>query len=210
MQTLATFIIWLVLLVLISRLLDRLLSEIFPKGRYRWVIWPGIAVHEASHAIMAKAMLAKITDISLFSKTGGSVTHTRPKVPIVGTPLISMAPLFGCVIAIVALSHAFGFDGRLIMAENLANWRFWLFLYLVLAVSAAIAPSNQDFRNSWWGIGLILITLFLLIHFGYCLSFLERALAATGSLFALGVAFEVIVLVLISPFWLWRRKRSLH
>lgn len=223
MHALATFVIWLILLVLFSRVLDRLLSQIFPQGRYRWVIWPGIVVHELSHAIVAKLMLARITNISLFSKTGGSVTHTRAKVPVIGSPIISMAPLFGCIAAIAALAYAFGFDERLIMTdpsaatyfsniglffrENFASWRFWLFLYLMLATATAIAPSNQDFKNSWWGIVLILVALGALVYFGVAASFLGNVLGAAGSLFALGVLFELMVLIPILPLWLWRRRK---
>lgn len=223
MFSLAIFVIHLILLVLFSRLLDRFLAELFPKGHYRWVIWPGIVVHELSHAIVGKLMGAKITDVSLFAKTGGSVTHTKPKIPLIGVPFTSMAPLLGCTLAIIVLTYAFDFDQRLIVSnfdiltlltnigllfrENVANWLFWLFLYLVLAITTAIAPSNQDFKNSWWGIGFILFGFGALLYFDIGTDFLTGLLKAVSSFFALGIIFELMINILVVPFWFLKRRK---
>lgn len=221
------FLLWLILLIIFSRLIDKFLSEIFLHGRYRWVIWIGIIVHEFSHAFMAKLMGAKITGISLFSKSGGSVRHTNPRVPIIGKPLVSMAPLFGCTLAIIGLVFLFGFESRLLIVNfgesffqnlwlfiknigfvfthNAASWRFWLFLYLVISIATTIAPSSTDFKNAIWWIFLIIIIIGVLFYFHIGILWIERVLNLLSSIFVLGVVFELLVIVLVFPFWLWRR-----
>ncbi len=214
MTTLIIFIIWFVFLILGSRLVDRMLAEIFPRGKYRWIIWPGVVIHELSHAIVGKLMGAKIKDISLFSKTGGSVTHTKPRIPLIGMPLTSIAPLFGCTLAIVGLMYVFGFSENLssflnifsAFREHYKEWQWWIFVYLVIAIATPIAPSNHDFKNAWWGIFLIFFAFGALFYFHIGEEFLVGLLTRVTSLFTLGVIFEFLALLVVFPFWLIRRK----
>jgi hypothetical protein len=47
--------------------------------------------------------------------------------------------------------------------ENLANWRFWVFLYLAICVSSNVRLSWADVKHTFAGLGFIVI-LFLLIN----------------------------------------------
>lgn len=215
MQTLLIFLLWMVLLVLGSRLVDRLLAEIFPRGKYRWIIWPGVIIHELSHAIVGKLMGAKIKDISLFSKTGGSVTHTSPRIPIIGMPLTSIAPLFGCTLALLGVMYIFGYQDSLTsfstipssFVENYKHWQWWVFVYLAIAIACPIAPSNHDFKNAWLGIFLIILTLGVLFYFHIGESYLTTGLQSITSLFILGATFELLATLIVFPIWVLRRRK---
>lgn len=214
MNTLFIFIFWFILLIFGSRFVDRMLAEIFPKGRYRWIIWPGVVIHELSHALVGKLMGAQIKDISLFSKTGGSVTHTKPRMPIIGMPLTSIAPLFGCTFSILGLLYLFGYQNDLssffdifsAFQKHYAEWKWWLFIYLTIAIATPIAPSNHDFKNSWFGIVFILIVFGAFFYFHIGEDFLKSLLQSATSLFTLGVIFEFLAAVVVLPFWLIRRN----
>lgn len=232
MFSLLLFFVWLTLLVLFSRILDWFLSELFPKARYRWIIWPGILIHELSHGIMGKLMGANITDVSLFSKKGGSVTHTKPKIPIIGIPFTAMAPLFGCTLTLLGLLYLFDFENKFLFFElkewtltaffsefikvgrgmaqifisEFRNWMLWVFLYFTLALTTAIAPSNQDFKNAWLGIIIIFCMIAAFLYFEIWMTFIERVLGALISFFAFGFTFEFLIVVLLFPFWIWKRQ----
>jgi hypothetical protein len=47
--------------------------------------------------------------------------------------------------------------------ENLANWRFWVFLYLAICVSSNVRLSWADIKHTFVGLGFIVV-LFLLIN----------------------------------------------
>ncbi len=232
MLLLSLFFVWLVLVIIFSRILDWFLSELFPKARYRWIIWPGILIHELSHGIVGKCMGAKITDVSLFSKKGGSVTHTKPKIPIIGVPFTAMAPLFGCTLTLFGLMYLFGFEDKFLFFEfkewsltsffseiikvgqgiiqvfylEFRNWMFWIFLYLALALTTAIAPSNQDFKNAWLGILIIFFTLAAFLYFEIYVTFIEQTLQVLISFFTFGFTFEFFIATLLFPFWFWKRR----
>ncbi len=64
------------LLMLVGALLDHLWAKILGAGKiYRIFVTPGILVHELSHALACLLMGAKVTDMTIFDKEGGHVTH---------------------------------------------------------------------------------------------------------------------------------------
>lgn len=43
--------------------------------------------------------------------------------------------------------------------ENLTKWNFWLFIYLSFCIVAHLAPSKEDRRGMWAGLGWIILIL---------------------------------------------------
>jgi len=91
--------VWIVLMLLGAKLVDRVWAEILGKG-YRLFMAPGIIVHELSHAAGCLVTGATVTKLSLWERQGGYVEHTEPKLPIIGQAIVSMAPIVGCGAAI--------------------------------------------------------------------------------------------------------------
>ena len=92
-------LLWIVVIVGESRVSGRIWSGMLGKAFFV-LAFPGILVHELSHVIGCLIMGAKVTNLSLFEPQGGYVTHGEPKIPIIGKPVISFAPLFGCGLAL--------------------------------------------------------------------------------------------------------------
>ena len=100
-------LIWALALIGASYLCRRIWSKLLGKG-FRVLATPGILVHELSHAAGCLIMGARVTDLSLYDPKGGYVAHTEPKVPIIGRPLIALAPILGCGFALWLILQGFG------------------------------------------------------------------------------------------------------
>lgn len=145
---------------------------------YFFLIAPGVIMHELSHAIAAILMGAEIKHINLFSKAGGHVIHSKPKVPIIGQFIISFAPVVGQIFAILLISrwaspalfsmnwHNFNFEdiSRVIHALNWASIQTWVLMYLIVSCCLAIAPSKKDLNNAFLGILGMTGIVFLLFY----------------------------------------------
>ena len=69
-----------------------------------WLIAPGIAVHELSHALACVLMGAKVHSMVLFRSDGsGEVRHGPPKLKYIGDVVIALAPLAGCSLCLFLL-----------------------------------------------------------------------------------------------------------
>jgi len=100
------FFAWILLILLLSTLLNVLWRWSLP---HRWLLvflWPGVVLHEMSHAAACLVTGAKIHEIKFFKAGGGYVLHEPSRIPVVGRVLISLAPLAGCTLALWAL-HGF-------------------------------------------------------------------------------------------------------
>jgi hypothetical protein len=75
---------------------------------YLFVRLPGVVLHECSHIIGCLMTGARIRNVVLFSKDGGSVTYTRPLLPFIGDVIISTAPLFLLPLALSFITWVFG------------------------------------------------------------------------------------------------------
>ncbi len=183
--------VWLALVILLSNIITRLMTSATSGFLFRLMIFPGVLVHELSHYLMCKLTGAKVHELRLFEKQqagrhtvyGGHVTHGPSKLPLLGDPLISFAPVFGCLGVMALLTWAAGdplefhqnpAEGQEPTADPLSNlmsivrgvvyvvghlpgqivkhardWMFWAYLYLIISLSIALAPSKQDFANSY-------------------------------------------------------------
>jgi hypothetical protein len=165
----ALCLFWLVALIAVSRLVGALLIRALGPALARPFLIPGVAVHELSHAAACLLTGARIVKIELWTGSGGSVRHTRPRWPVVTQPLISLAPVLGGVLVLWGLSRLLGVGpgwsdsheaGRLLpelgkLVTGLASWRTWLFLFALVAVTSTLAPSRQDLRVAATGLLVI-------------------------------------------------------
>ena len=222
-----------IVVMLISTMLDHLWAQVLPMRAFYYLIRaPGVVVHECSHILGCLLTGASITNIVFFSKDGGSVTYTRPKLPVLGNVIISSAPLFciplfltglawifsaylGCTFPAFPASidsagtlHSLGIDIVELFRQNLvANFHPWflLYLYLTLSLVLSVAPSRQDIRNAAVGIVLIALSglLIFLSAIPWAVSTLWQVTSIVGMGFALGLAFGLIAFVISLPPLAW-------
>ncbi len=99
MPTLAAFLnlaLAITLLILVVYGLRVLWTKALPPQVLAWLIAPGVAVHELSHALACLLTGAKIHSMVLFRSDGsGEVRHGPPKLKYIGDMLIALAPLAG-------------------------------------------------------------------------------------------------------------------
>ena len=98
---------WGALLIGMSYLCKRMWLRMLGRA-YRIVALPGILIHELSHATGCLITGAKITGFSLFEPGGGYVEHEPPKLPLLGAPVISLAPVVGCGVGLWCVTRLFG------------------------------------------------------------------------------------------------------
>jgi hypothetical protein len=190
---------------------------------YFVLLLPGVVLHEGSHWLMAKLLrvrTGKLT-IGLNQKRGGQVEMGSVRVARadpVRSSLIGLAPLVGGSLAIFligrwalgieALAQAFqSGDGARIAAELRGALHvpdFWLWLYLIFAISNAMLPSASD-RRSWPPVLIFLGGLAALLYFtGWVPSLppelaglLPDALSYLTLAFALTLAVDTVFALLI-------------
>ncbi len=218
-----------ILVILISRALDVLWAQVIPIRFFYYVIRaPGVAVHELSHIFGCILMGAGVKNVVLFSKEGGSVTYSRPKIPYLGDVVIGTAPLLciplvlagctwvfgqylGCVFPALPQGIGSGADLFLLgtgvlgmFTRNLIvifNPWFILYLYITLSLVLSVAPSAQDIRNAAVGIGIITLAGVLILWSGISLavSILAEIILLVSIGFVLGLSFGIIALIISIP-----------
>lgn len=171
-------VFWLIVVFLIMLLLNRWISihvkgvgllismnDATATWLYFFLFLPGILIHELSHYIVAILLGAKPTNFSLWpqSKQGrvvlGSVEVRR--IGPVGHSLVGVAPLVFGSLAVWFIARFLQFDllGETLTGGNIRRffWAFsqsfatpdfWLWLYLLFAISNAMLPSPAD-RIYW-------------------------------------------------------------
>lgn len=170
--------------LILSFVIDYLLSRTIFGRNYRVFVAPGVIFHEFSHATLCLLTGAKIKKISLFDKEGGSVEHEASKIPVIGQMLISLAPFIFGVAAIYFMSQWLGLknidvsssklsaDGILsslkgaVQSINFSDYHNWIIIYLVLSIAVTLTPSWQDLANIASSTLLVALILFLILHSG--------------------------------------------
>jgi len=149
---------------------------------YFVLLLPGIIIHELSHWLTAKLLGVRTGEISLWpSKRPGNqmrmgsvrVARTDP----FRASLIGVAPLISGSIAILIIGQLIlglgGLGEILLKGEWGQIWKsllahiqapdFWLWLYLIFAVSNAMLPSETD-REPWGPVLLFMCLAVLLFY----------------------------------------------
>jgi hypothetical protein len=219
--------------IALSYLLDHLWAAALPvRPFYLFIRLPGVVLHEFSHSIGCLLTGARIRSIVFFSKDGGSVTYSRPKLPFIGDVIISTAPLFLLPLALSGVTWAFGtflgctfpvFPATLAspgifldlanalfstFSENLLtrfNGWFLLYLYLALSLILSAAPSTQDMKNAAAGMILMTLASVLVVLSGIPLavSVLSGLVLLLGYGFMLGLVYGLVVLAASLPLLFW-------
>jgi len=217
-----SFIIWLSLLLAFGYALRYVLERTFFGNIYYVIVFPGVVVHELSHAFTCLISGAQIHSIKLFSRSGGQVTHSQSKIPILGPFLIAMAPIFGATAGLYLICRlfapsflnlpAFNFQfsqdlvGNFInhFLQNLktldwANWQTYIFMYLVLSLSFAMSPSKEDLQNTFWSL-IFIFVIFGILSLVVSLNFLKPILQFLGPFYIFGIGMEIMAIVVIGFF----------
>jgi len=217
------------LVIAISFTLDWLYAKVLPiRSLYYAIRLPGIVLHELSHVAGCLLAGARIQNVVLFSKEGGSVTYTEPRIPVLGTVIINTAPIILLPLVLLLLTWAFssflgcnlvitlpltvdadllqtlGTDISAIFVSNLIirfNGWFLLYLYLCITVVLSLAPSVQDLRNAATGLVLVAVICLLIIYsaYGPAVNLLKQALDLLAYPFMLGLIFEAVACVVSLP-----------
>jgi len=146
-------------------------------GMVRFLYYIGALVHETSHAIVCIFTGAKIEEFTVFSDQP-RVVHRQSRLPILGEPLISFAPIAGGLLFLFLVNHyllgnyftvpplSSWHDWQAILLEpwvllaqiNFLQWQSWIMILLFFNVGAMLGPSFRDLKNVW----LVLIILFFI------------------------------------------------
>lgn len=193
---------------------------------YSLVFLPGVFLHEVSHFLAAKLLGVRTGRFSIMPRAMAD-GHLRlgyvetARTDVARDALIGAAPLFagGLFIAWVVLRQTGLPAGSLSSTGSLANlWvyvrllpaspDFWIWFYLVFAVSSTMFPSPAD-RRSWLPVLIAAAVLFgsallagaapwLVEH---AAPVVNRALEGVTAVFLICLAVTILLLV---PFWLLR------
>jgi hypothetical protein len=226
-----TFILLASLVILISAGLERLFLHAVPvQILYNAIRMPGVVLHELAHVLGCLITGAGIQKVVLFSRGGGSVTYSKPALPLFGNLVISTAPLFILPFVLACLTWLFGTSlgcflppllppslgtvaGILQMigtaieifttntVTRINGW-FFLYLYLTTSITLALSPSGQDLKNAFSGILAFAGLCLFVIWSGSApaVALLMLIIAPLSTAFSLGILFEMIVFIASVPF----------
>jgi len=218
----AGFLLLAVLVVAGSFALDWLFVRILPvRFLYYAVRLPGVILHELAHIAGCILTGAKVKNVVLFSKEGGSVSYANPEFPVLGNVIIGTAPLIVLPLVLSILTWIFAtylhctlaitipeagstnapcllvamvidlFYANLVLRFN--SW-FLLYLYLSVTIVLSLAPSRQDFSNAAIGIAFLAGCGLLILFSGFvpAIALLGKILDLMTYPFMLGLIFEMI------------------
>jgi hypothetical protein len=179
---------------------------------YFVLIFPGILIHELSHALAAWLLRVKVRHLSIGIRRKGQgkrvalgsvdVASTDP----IRASLIGLAPLIsGCAAILIISNQVFGL--RPLTAFSVPRlWQelqsaygvpdFWLWIYLVFAIGNAMLPSAADRRS--WGVALLFLAFVgALVYFSGLFDMISYELGrwARSAVTQLSYAFATAVLI---------------
>jgi hypothetical protein len=134
------------------------------------------------------------------------VVYSKPRLPIVGNLLISVAPMFGGLALLFFINKFFlanqylipqFYDWHFFLSDflnflkqfDLANWKNLLTIFLLLNVGAMIGPSARDLKNVW-----ILMIVLLFVPWAF---FTHLGLFAVA-LILINIMLQVFLILIIS------------
>ena len=215
---------WLVaalILQLISNSLRTSLGRFCGIKPYIYLTFPGVMLHELSHAFFCIIFKHKIVDMKLFSPeedgTLGYVNHQYNPKSIyqrMGNFFIGTGPIWGGVTAILLLTcwllPQLTLDLNTIKQTVFAfdfwkSYKPWLWLYCVFTIFSHITLSPPDLRGAADGlVVLVTATVLLCLIFGKCgeweewvLGWLKLFLERVFPLFCLIIVISAIVAIVL-------------
>lgn len=185
---------------------NQLLVKILPKYVYLFILFPGIVLHELAHSICAILTGTPVTEVNLFSATGGHVIHAKPRVPVVGQLVISFAPLAIGIVAIYFLIKLMpltaGYQihipySTFILPLPALNGSFHfiyiLWIYLILSITLTLLPSKQDMLASIAGI----VTSIFIIVLVYINGWLKIPQEINGFVWYINICMAILIAILL-------------
>ncbi len=219
--------VWLFSLITISFFLNYFWNRFFPQKIKQLIVFPGIIVHEISHALGCLIMGAKIKEVALFSSKGSYVSHSKPLIPVIGKFIISFSPIAGSIACLALFFHIFEFnfpeidlslspiylgflnvfrESIVFVINNYQKWEFWVFCYLIVSLVISLSPSKQDFKNSFSSSLFIVLILTVLLYFGIFFdpinSFLKDPII---KILGVGVFFGFSAMIITLPIYLLKK-----
>lgn len=153
----------------------------------RLILFPGVIVHELSHALACLLTGTPIHELSFWDERGGHVIHDKPKLPFVTQPIISFAPFPVGIFLLVWLSHYI----------TLSHWLISLLIGLfMVSVAGTLAPSKADFIPALEG------SIVLLIVFGATYYFYPQLFSGLDVILTSFNHTMLFVTALLAAFWL--------
>lgn len=187
---------------------------------YYLLMFPGIVLHEVSHYLMARILRIKVTAFSLGPrrrKNSKTVELGSVSVYSGGTirdSLVGLAPFIAGTAVLLLVSYwvfdvgalgrvwaAQGWEGFLNIAAVLPKTPdFWLWLYLMFAVSNAMIPSAAD-RQPWLVAGIyvggVLVVAWVVGLFGYLADAVWDNVLGVLQVLTLAFLFTVVVNIVV-------------
>jgi len=129
---------------------------------YATVLLPGVALHELSHALVARIVGVRIGKIRIFPKRSGKRIQLGfvpvQETDFIRASLIGGAPLVAGSIAVVIIGHFVFGTPEILDAMAVGGWwaglrrlpdvlqapDVWLWVYLVFAIGNTMLPSRSD------------------------------------------------------------------
>ena len=192
---------------------------------YYLLMFPGILLHELSHYLMARILGIKVTNFSLGPrrrKNAKTVELGSVSVYSGGTirdSLVGVAPFVAGTAVLLSVSYLVFDVGSLGRVWVLQSWGgffrtvstlpqtpdFWLWLYIMFAVSNAMMPSPAD-RQPWLLAGLyiggVVVLAWVIGLFGYLSDAVGENVLGALQVLTLAFLFTVLVnLVIGSILW---------
>ncbi|MCX6812854.1 MAG: hypothetical protein NTW79_04555 [Candidatus Berkelbacteria bacterium] len=210
-----------VVMIFSSYVIDFFLSQSIFGERYRIFLAPGVIIHELAHGFGCLITGAKVTEMSFFDKDGGHVKHRKSKIPILGSVIISLAPLVAGIVIIYFISRHLNIasadisttknlsSSLIVASSNLLksvihlSVRNLLLLYLTISVAVTMIPSRQDILNSIISLVIIAVGFLLVSKYLGILLPVDRLgilLFSVINLLLIGAIFAIILFALTNLF----------
>lgn len=149
----------------LQHVLMKMISAIF-SGAFTYVLvnylmFPGVMLHELSHALAAVVTGAKVTEVALFKPQGGSLGHVNfrtrgPKVlKSIQRVMVSAAPVylggvFVCLFYYLIVAVAGSLFFKIILG------------YLAFSMIFHMTMSMQDFKEFFMGLPMFMVGVFVI------------------------------------------------
>ncbi len=169
------FSLGLIGIFILSSWANQALAKALPFNLRLILLFPGVVLHELSHAIVCYFSGTPVKEIKLFSPTGGYVAHEAPSSRIIQF-FISTAPLFvGMLViflALRALQPSLNLAQLNFSSEWLAHFqektgptllailsrpKNWFYLWIIASTMLTFTPSARDIQLALTGLITLLI-----------------------------------------------------
>jgi len=168
-----------ILTIAIYTLRESLLWQLRKRAFWYYLfLFPGVVLHEVSHLVGCLLTGARVKSFQLFSKDGGFVSHEEPRIPVIGTFVVSIFPLLTGSTILYFASETLR-KGTFQLTLYSVNFSKIIIAYLLAAVFITMFPSYQDFKNASWVYFILIVLLTAFSQLGYLKFILEPTFSQT-------------------------------